>query len=330
MTQHLPYSITDSITDFTPSSPSPNSYQTPATIWIRRALWTLAGVTFFLMALGSATRVMNAGLSCPDWPLCYGEVIPAAQMNLQVFLEWFHRLVASSVGFITLSLTIGCWWQKRQVPQWLPWGMSGALLLVIAQGILGGLTVTQLLQFEIVTAHLGTGLFFFATLLTLALSLQPVAPQSSAGANPSPTHNLAIWGTTATALLFGQSILGALVASRWALHQCFAGGELCTVMNSHLLGIAPVTLSIVAMIFVTKRTAGVSPWLKRLAHSSGILLVCQLIIGYSTYRLRLQVEPLTVAHQATGAALLGVLVCYTVITWQMRRVANQTTPQNLS
>ncbi len=325
MTQHLPYSIKDSINEFTPPSPSLNPYQTSATIWIRRALWTLAGVTFFLMALGSATRVMNAGLSCPDWPLCYGEVIPAAQMNLQVFLEWFHRLVASSVGFMTLALTIGCWWQKRHVPQWLPWGMVGALLLVITQGILGGLTVTQLLQFEIVTAHLGTGLFFFATLLTLALSLQPVT--TNANDATSHHHHLVIWGTTATVLLFGQSILGALVASRWALHQCFAGGELCTVMNSHLLGIAPVTLSIIAMIVVTKRTAGVSPWLQRLAHSAGILLGCQLVIGYSTYRLRLQVEPLTVAHQATGAALLGVLVCYTVITWQMRRTASRITLQ---
>ncbi|MEI6427780.1 MAG: COX15/CtaA family protein [Pseudanabaena sp. ELA607] len=315
MTQHLPYSITD----FAPSTPSPNFAQTQATIWIRRALWILAGVTFFLMALGSATRVMNAGLSCPDWPLCYGEVIPAAQMNLQVFLEWFHRLVASSVGFITLLLTMVCWWQKRQVPQWLPWGMSGALLLVIAQGILGGLTVTQLLQFEIVTAHLGTGLFFFSTLLTLALSLQPIASNPATGGK-----QLAIWGTTATALLFGQSILGALVASRWALHQCFAGGELCTVMNSHLLGIAPVTLSIVAMIVMTWRTPEVLPWLRRLANLSGVLLLCQLVIGYSTYRLRLQVEPLTIAHQATGAALLGVLVAYTVITWQMRRTPRTT------
>jgi len=67
-------------------------------LWIHRILLGLAIATLFLMGLGSATRVMNAGLACPDWPLCYGQLVPLGEMDLQVFLEWFHRLVASSVG----------------------------------------------------------------------------------------------------------------------------------------------------------------------------------------------------------------------------------------
>jgi heme a synthase len=58
---------------------------------IRRLVWKMCIATLILMAIGSATRVMNAGLACPDWPLCYGELVPTKQMNLQVFLEWFHR-----------------------------------------------------------------------------------------------------------------------------------------------------------------------------------------------------------------------------------------------
>ncbi len=61
---------------------------------IRRWVWKLCIATLILMAIGSATRVMNAGLACPDWPLCYGTLVPRAQMNLQVFLEWFPRLAA--------------------------------------------------------------------------------------------------------------------------------------------------------------------------------------------------------------------------------------------
>ena len=49
-----------------------------------------------LVVIGGATRVMEAGLACPDWPLCYGSFLPGRQMNLQVFLEWFHRLDAFS------------------------------------------------------------------------------------------------------------------------------------------------------------------------------------------------------------------------------------------
>jgi len=51
-----------------------------------------------LVVIGGATRVMQAGLACPDWPLCYGRWLPGGQMNLQVFLEWFHRLDAFLVG----------------------------------------------------------------------------------------------------------------------------------------------------------------------------------------------------------------------------------------
>ncbi|NER25873.1 MAG: heme A synthase, partial [Symploca sp. SIO1C2] len=53
---------------------------------IRRLVGRMAIATLLLMAVGSATRVMNAGLACPDWPLCYGQLVPTQQMNLQVFL----------------------------------------------------------------------------------------------------------------------------------------------------------------------------------------------------------------------------------------------------
>ena len=72
---------------------------------IRQSIWKIAVATLLLMAVGSATRVMNAGLACPDWPLCYGQLVPTQQMNLQVFLEWFHRLDAGLIGLSTLGLT---------------------------------------------------------------------------------------------------------------------------------------------------------------------------------------------------------------------------------
>ena len=85
------------------SSKSTNSTQANSIILIGRMALGIAIATWMVMAIGSATRIMNAGLACPDWPLCYGTILPAEQMNLQVFLEWFHRLVASSVGFATIA-----------------------------------------------------------------------------------------------------------------------------------------------------------------------------------------------------------------------------------
>ncbi|NES84279.1 MAG: heme A synthase, partial [Moorea sp. SIO2B7] len=149
--------------------------------WIRRLVWKIAIATLLLMAVGSATRVMNAGLACPDWPLCYGKLIPTQQMNLQVFLEWFHRLDATLIGLSAIALTGLSWWYHRDLPKWLPWACTFALGLIIFQGILGGLTVTQLLRFDIVTAHLGTALIFFITLIVIGTTLTPYQGTATVG-----------------------------------------------------------------------------------------------------------------------------------------------------
>lgn len=314
-----------SISQFQPSSRRDPVPSDRLSLRMGQALLGLAVATWLLMGLGSATRVMNAGLSCPDWPLCYGELVPVQQMNLQVFLEWFHRMVASGVGLATLVLMGFAWLKRRALPTWLPWGLSWAFVLVLVQGILGGLTVTELLRFDIVTAHLGTGLLFFATLLTLGLlALTRSGSEGSVlrgqpGEGPFSIGYLPWLGLGAVLLIYVQSLLGALVASQWALHQCFAAGELCGVMNSHLLGVAPATLGVLAVAVATGlRRKRIPRLLKFLGHGSVGLLLAQVGIGILTYRYRLQVEPLTVAHQMIGAALLACLLSFTVLAWQMR------------
>ena len=273
---------------------------------IRRLVWKMAIATLILMAIGSATRVMNAGLACPDWPLCYGELVPTKQMNLQVFLEWFHRLDASLIGISAIVLVGMSWWNRRSVPKWLPWASTFALFLIVFQGILGGLTVTQLLRFDIVTAHLGTALFFFITLLVIGTALTPYKATGTAGKLPAISF-------TASVLVYLQSLLGALVGSRWALHQCFGEYQLCTVMYTHIFGLIPPTVAILALVFVSWRTPALHPALRKLANLAGGLLILQIILGFATYRLHLQVEPLTVTHQLIGASLLGTLIVFTVL-----------------
>ncbi|BAZ42002.1 cytochrome oxidase assembly [Calothrix sp. NIES-4101] len=273
---------------------------------IRRLVWKMCIATLILMAIGSATRVMNAGLACPDWPLCYGELIPAKQMNLQVFLEWFHRLDAALIGISAIALASISFWYRRHLPNWVPWASAFALFLIVFQGVLGGLTVTQLLRFDIVTAHLGTALLFFTTLLIIGTALAPYQGTGTAGKLP--------WiGFTAAIFVYGQSLLGAIVGSRWALHQCFAGYQLCGVMYSHILGLVPPTIAILAVVLITWRTPALHPALRRLANMAGSLLILQIFLGIATFRLHLQVEPLTVLHQAIGATLLGTLIVFTVL-----------------
>jgi heme a synthase len=306
----------------------------------RGLVWKIAIATLLLMAVGSATRVMNAGLACPDWPLCYGQLIPTQQMNLRVFLEWFHRLDAALIGLSTLTLVITTWWRRSSLPQWLPWAATFALGLIFCQGILGGLTVTELLRFDIVTAHLGTALLFFVTLLAIGTALIPFPPSQTTISHRksvteqsrslvtessqnlvterSRSYKLTGLGLTAAILVYLQSILGGLVGSQWALHQCFGSGELCAVMNSHLWGVIPASLATLSVVFAAWRTPGLHPLLRRLSTLVGWLLVGQIALGYATFKLHLQVESLTVAHHTLGASLVGTLVVFTVLVWRDR------------
>lgn len=278
---------------------------------IRSFVFGLAGETLALLAVGSATRVMNAGLACPDWPLCYGVLYPQQQMNLQVFLEWFHRLAASSMGLFTIALVAIAWWYRRSVPGWLPWASLLALGLIIFQGILGGLTVTELLRFDIVTAHLATGFLFFITLLAIGCGLLPHQGMGSSG-------KLRWVALSAAILVYLQCILGALVASQWALHQCLSTSSLCTVMNSHIAGVLPATLATIALVVMAWRTPALHPRLRQLANLAGGIVLLQVLLGVATFKLRLQVEPLTVAHHTLGAVLLGILVAFTVLALRDR------------
>ena len=274
--------------------------------WMRLLVWKIAIATLLLMAVGSATRVMNAGLACPDWPLCYGQLVPTQQMNLQVFLEWFHRLDASLIGLSTLALVGLSWWFRKELPKWLPWASLGALGLILFQGVLGGLTVTQLLRFDIVTAHLGTALLFFATLVVIALCLTPYQGTTTA-------KKLRWVSLGATIFVYIQCLLGGLVGSRWALHQCFGGSQLCSVMNSHIIGVVPATLGTLTVVFMAWRTPALHPALRKLAWVAGGVVFLQVLLGVATFYLHLQVEPLTVTHHTVGAALLGTLVALTTL-----------------
>ncbi|AFY38145.1 cytochrome oxidase assembly [[Leptolyngbya] sp. PCC 7376] len=293
---------------------SPDSGQVK--VWIRRLVWKMSIATFLLMAIGSATRVMNAGLACPDWPLCYGQFVPTQQMNLQVFLEWFHRLDAALIGMSAIALVGLSVWFRNVLPRWLPWASGFALFLIVFQGILGGLTVTELLRFDIVTAHLGTALFFFVTLLTIGACLSDFQGNNTANKLP--------WiGLTAASLIYLQSLLGGLVASQWALHQCFFRGDMCIVMNTHIIGVVPAALATLAAIVISWRTAALHPLIRTFANIALVLISSQILIGVATFKLHLQVAPLTVTHQAVGAALLGSLTLLTVFALRDRQSSGQ-------
>ena len=139
--------------------------------------------------------------------------------------------------------------------------------------------------------------------------------------------SLPVLGAIATGLVYVQCLLGALVGSRWAAHQCLGGAQLCQVMDSHLMGVVPPTLAILVLLLTAWRTQALHPWLQRLTLLIGSLLVGQIGLGMATLRLHLQVEPLTVTHHTVGAMLTAALMGFTVLAWRDRTAKISTPPQ---
>jgi cytochrome c oxidase assembly protein subunit 15 len=120
-------------------------------------------MTWPLIPFGAYVRLKNAGLSCPDWPLCYGQLIPPD--GFEIALEVGHRFIATFLGVLIIAITIVTFLQPRYFKQRKIAVTS--LILVCFQGILGALTVTMVLWPPIVTLHLLGGNILFGTLVYL-------------------------------------------------------------------------------------------------------------------------------------------------------------------
>ncbi len=263
-----------------------------------------------LVAIGGATRVMEAGLACPDWPLCYGRFLPGQQMNVQVFLEWFHRLDAFVVG-VALLVFVGVGVAlRRRLPAWLPWMAALALALVAFQGALGALTVTHLLASPLVTAHLATGLALVSLVSglyqRLAMAPEAMAPEVFRQSPAVPRWWQALAGL-ALVLVFSQSLLGGLMASQWAADQCLASGEACQWLLAH----RQLALGAAGGVALMAATAPLLP--RGLGHLQGLafgaigLVALQVGLGIWTLKLQLAVQAVTVAHQLVAALLVALL-----------------------
>ena len=277
-----------------------------------------------LVVIGGATRVMQAGLACPDWPLCYGSFLPGRQMNLQVFLEWFHRLDAFVVGMGVLVLATTAVVQRQQLPRWLPWLSGACLVLVAFQGALGALTVTLLLPPAIVTAHLATALLLVMLVSVchqlLEAGAAPLRPEPLAGSSgalawPTPPPWWPWLAGLATLLVAAQSLLGGLMATQWAASLCFSAGSGCGWLGAHRFAATPAALGVLLLAVFTALSAGWCRHQRPLTTTAALLVISQIGLGVSSLRLQLAVPGVTIAHQLVAALLLAILAALTCRGW---------------
>lgn len=232
---------------------------------------TLACATFPLLFIGGLVTSLGVGLAVPDWPTTFGYnmfLYPWSKMIGGIFYEHSHRLVASCVGLLTIALTVVLWLKEDR--PWLRWLGVAALVLVIIQGVLGGLRVV-LLQQTLAIVHACFAQAFFALTVSLALFTSPDWRDPAPSAPLADGGRLRRLAAITTVLIYLQIVFGA-----WLRHTG-------TRLDAHLLFAALVAVHVVLLLLRIARQHGAEPSLVRPAFLLGGLLLGQLILGTASY-----------------------------------------------
>src|ERR1044072_7379808 len=284
----------------------------------------VACATFFLIIAGALVTSHDAGLATSDWPLSNGQVFPKMVGNL--FWEHGHRMVATTVGMLTIVLMFYIRFKEKR--SWVRKLGYFALAAVIAQGLLGGLTVKLMLPLAVSSAHATLAQLFFCTTVSLAvftsrswIEAKPLVEEK----NNLPLRYLC---TGALVTIFLQLILGATLrhSATWDRHLPVE------MLLAHIGGAVAVTLMLGSASLSVLRRHPEARFLTRPAIIALTLLVIQLCLGIAAYMTRLaspsDPQPLnpmiaiTVAHVACGAL---VFVTKIVLTLRTYRVLPRTT-----
>ena len=169
----------------------------------------VVGCTVVLVLAGSLVTSTGSGLAVPDWPTTYGEnmfLFPPSKWVGGILYEHGHRLIASTVGFLTIVLAAWLWMADPR--RWMKRLGVAALAAVILQGVLGGLTVLFLLPTAISTAHAGLAEIFFCLTVAIALFTSDGWNRSEPRVDDAQLRRLA---TTTTALIYAQIVVGAMM-----------------------------------------------------------------------------------------------------------------------
>ena len=185
-------------------------------------------LTVMVIFMGGWTRIMDAGLGCPDWPGCFGQlIVPSAPEQIELaeqrfagqvvdqhkgWLEMIHRYLAAMLGVLITGLAL-IGWQNRHISGY-PQALSFALLvLVIVQGVFGMWTVTLKLLPQVVTAHLFGGLLTLTLLTVLRQRVRGLNRQEKVGRS-------SLLMKVAVVVLFLQIILGGWTSANYAGWSC--------------------------------------------------------------------------------------------------------------
>jgi len=288
------------------------------------ALLTLASA-LGLVTIGVIVRATDSGLGCPDWPFCYGQLLPPADDG-KAWIEWIHRTIAAVIGFEILGLAVLAL-RDHRTRRSIVWPTLATVALVGFQAWLGRETVRLGNSGESVTAHLAAALLLVGLLVYLAVRAGHPA-RLVTGAVSQRFTLLATFGAAVTfaLLLFGSNVTAtdsALVFPDWPLMGGTLVPPLTDLTTAHVLHrwvAGVVALIVIAIAVVAWRTQRDRPTLVRLAVGAAILFAIQIAIGGAQVLTRLEAWTQTL-HLALGAVIWAMLAGLAVTSWYAARVA---------
>lgn len=274
----------------------------------------VACATFVVITAGALVTSNDAGLSVPDWPTSFGYLVKVPHFVGGVRYEWSHRMVAGTL--VSLTLAIAIWTLLVEKRRWLRWLAVGAFCTVIAQAILGGLTVLFFQPPAVSTAHATVAQTFFCIAVAIALftGRKWVEEQPRIEFDQRrPSLTTLTW--LAIFVLYVQLILGGMFRHHgmsWWPHVVHA-----VIVSLVLSWTAVRAISVYSNIETVRR-----PAIVMLA-----LLITQLCLGFTAFLTRVAwgrsaVQPelpmvvATVAHVAVGALLLATTVVLAIQVWR--------------
>lgn len=171
----------------------------------------LAGYVVLLITAGGLVKSLEAGLSVPDWPLSYGMLNPPRWWEIEtVRAEHGHRLIAGTVLLLTLWLMI--WIVRREPRKWVKGVALTAFAAVLAQAVLGGITVLFFLPTAISVSHAGLAQLFLCLLVVLAVATSRRWVSGRGATDPATRADRIVTLATATSVvIYLQILLGAVM-----------------------------------------------------------------------------------------------------------------------
>lgn len=282
-------------------------------VWPHRLAVMTACATFPLLFIGGLVTSKGAGLAVPDWPTTFGYnmfLYPWSKMVGNIFYEHSHRLVASGVGLLTIVLALSLWLQERR--NWLRWLGVTALVLVVIQGVLGGMRVV-LLEHSLAIVHASLAQAFFALAVSLALFTSAEWREEVTDRPVADSNRLRRLAAVTTGLIYLQVFFGAVLR-----HTGLR-------LDAHLLFAALVTLHIVLLVVRIMKSHSDNSRLTRPAVFLTAMLIVQVFLGTVSYLakfttlFRMPVDAtvvFTTTHLVIGALMLVTSLVLTLRSYR--------------